>query len=140
MGRRGNPEDGSVLLHIRQSKTDQEAKGTVLYIGWEATEALVMIMPEGMAVVDPSTPVFGLSASQIGRRVKAACQAAGLGDGFSGHSGPGGHGSGPGRCGGGAARAHAGRPVANLPDAGAVHGAPGGWSGRSGQVLPEEGG
>ena len=31
--------------------------------------------------------MFGLSESQIGRRVKAACQAAGLGDGFTGHSG-----------------------------------------------------
>ena len=31
--------------------------------------------------------VFGLSASQIHRRLKAAAQAAGLGDGFSGHSG-----------------------------------------------------
>ena len=38
-------------------------------------------------MVDPSTPVFGLSESQIGRRVKAAAQAAGLGEGFTGHSG-----------------------------------------------------
>ena len=38
-------------------------------------------------MVDPSTPVFGLSASQIGRRVNAAAKAAGLGDGFTGHSG-----------------------------------------------------
>ena len=80
-------EDGSALLHVRRSKTDQEAEGAVQYIGWEATEALVAIMPEGLGVVDPSTPVFGLSESQIGRRVKAACQAAGLGDGFTGHSG-----------------------------------------------------
>ena len=35
-------------------------------------------MPAGMVGVVQSTPVFGLSASQIGRRVKAACQAAGL--------------------------------------------------------------
>ena len=41
----------------------------------------------GVAVVDPSTPVFGLSASQIGRRVNAAAKAPGLGDGFTGHSG-----------------------------------------------------
>ena len=45
------------------------------------------IMPEGFAVVDPSTPVFGLSASQIGRRVNAAAKAVGLGEGFTGHSG-----------------------------------------------------
>ena len=32
-------------------------------------------------------PVFGLSSSQIGRRVSAAAKAAGLGEGFTGHSG-----------------------------------------------------
>ena len=37
--------------------------------------------------MDPSTPVFGLSASQICRRVNAAAKAAGLGDGFTGQSG-----------------------------------------------------
>ena len=31
--------------------------------------------------------VFGLSSSQVGRRVTAAARAAGLGDGFTGHSG-----------------------------------------------------
>ena len=30
-------------------------------------------------MVDPATPVFGLSVSQIGRRVKATAKAAGLG-------------------------------------------------------------
>ncbi len=69
-------EDGSARLHVRRSKTYPEAAA-----------ALVAIMPEGFAVVDPSTPVFGLSASQIGRRVNAAAKAAGLGEGFTGHSG-----------------------------------------------------
>ena len=41
----------------------------------------------GSRWLDPSTPIFGLSASQIGRRVNAAAKAAGLGDGFTGHSG-----------------------------------------------------
>ena len=36
---------------------------------------------------DPATLVFGLSASQIGRRVKAAANAAKLGEAFTGHSG-----------------------------------------------------
>ena len=40
-----------------------------------------------VTVVDPSTSVFGLSASQIGRRVNAAAKAAGLGEGYTGHSG-----------------------------------------------------
>ena len=44
-------------------------------------------MPEDAAVVDPVTLVFELSASQIGRRVNAAAKAAGLGEGFTGHSG-----------------------------------------------------
>ena len=67
-------EDGSARLHVRKSKTDPEAEGAVLYIGPYAAAALVAIIPEGFAVVDPSTPVFGLSASQIGRRVNAAGQ------------------------------------------------------------------
>ena len=80
-------EDGSARIHVLRSKTDPEAEGAVLYIGPDAAAALVTIMPEGFAVVDPSTPVFGLSASQIGRRVNAAAKAAGLGEGFTGHSG-----------------------------------------------------
>ena len=44
-------------------------------------------MPEDAAVEDPAAPVFGLSTSQIGRRVNAAAKAAGLGEGFTGHSG-----------------------------------------------------
>ena len=84
-------EDGSARLHVRGSKTDPEAEGVVLYIGQAATQALQAIMPEDTAVVDPAAPVFGLSASQIGRRIdaaaKAAGKAAGLGEGFTGHSG-----------------------------------------------------
>jgi len=80
-------DDGSGRLHVRQSKTDLEADGAALYIGTEASVALMAIMPEGFAVVDPSTPVFGLSESQIGRRVNAAARAAGLGEGFTGRSG-----------------------------------------------------
>ena len=79
-------EDGTALLHVRRSKTDPEAEGVVLYIGQEAALALQSIIPEDAAVVDPAAPVFGLSASQIGRRVTAAAKAAGLGEGFTGHS------------------------------------------------------
>ena len=80
-------EDGSARLHVRRSKTDPEAEGVVLYIGQEATQALQAIMPEDTAVVDPARRVFELSASQIGRRIDAAAKAAGLGEGFTGHSG-----------------------------------------------------
>ena len=80
-------EDGSARLHVRRSKTDPEAEGVVLYIGQEATQALQAIMPEDTAGVDPARRVFELSASQIGRRIDAAAKAAGLGEGFTGHSG-----------------------------------------------------
>ena len=80
-------EDGAALLHVRRSKTDPEAEGVVLYIGQAASQALQAIMPEDVAVEGAATPVFGLSASQIGRRVKAAVKAASLGEGFTGHSG-----------------------------------------------------
>ena len=38
------------------------------------------------AVIDLVTRVFGLSVTQIGRRIKAATKVAGLGEGFTGHS------------------------------------------------------
>ena len=79
-------DDGAALLHIPRSKTDQEAEGAVLYIGRAAAEALRAIILEE-PVLDPKTPVFGLSARQIGRRSQAEARAAGLGEGFTGHSG-----------------------------------------------------
>lgn len=45
------------------------------------------IMPWESAVVDSSTPVFGLSANQTSRRVRTVCRAVRLGDCFTGHSG-----------------------------------------------------
>ena len=59
----------------------------VVYIGQTAALALQAILPEDAAVVDPTAAVFGLSASQIGRRIDAAAKVAGLGEGFTGHSG-----------------------------------------------------
>lgn len=79
-------DDGAALLHIPRSKTDQESEGTVLYIVRAAAEALPAIIPEG-ELFEPNIPVFGLSARQIGWRVDAAAKAAGLGEGFTGHSG-----------------------------------------------------
>ena len=77
--------DGSGRLNIARSKTDQAAGGATLYLGPAAVEALLAIRPEE-AVTDPAGSVFGLSASQISRRIKAADRMAGLGDGFSAHS------------------------------------------------------
>ena len=77
--------DGSGRLTIARSKTDQAAGGATLYLGPAAVEALLAIRPEA-AVTDPAGSVFGLSANQISRRIKAAGRMAGLGDGFSAHS------------------------------------------------------
>ena len=79
-------DDGSALLQVRRSKTDPTAEGVVLYIGREAAQALMAIRP-AQQLLDASKPVFGLSPRQIGRRVQAAARAAGLGEGFTGHSG-----------------------------------------------------
>ena len=60
-----------------------EGEGAVVAITSRAMQDLDAIRQGANA----SAPVFGLSASQIHRRLKAAAKAAGLGDGFSGHSG-----------------------------------------------------
>ena len=77
-------ENAGSTIRLKRSKTDQEAEGTTLYIGRQTADSLRAIRPEGET---PQSPVFGLTAQQIGKRVKAAAQAAGLGDGFTGHSG-----------------------------------------------------
>ena len=75
--------DGSGRLTIRHSKTDREGEGAVVAITARAMADLEAVR-EGAG---EDTPVFGLSAQQISRRIRAAAMAAGLGDGFSGHSG-----------------------------------------------------
>lgn len=75
--------DGSGRVHIRRGKTDQEARGAVVYIGKQAWNALGKIRNGA----SDDAPVFGLSASQISRRIAAAAKQAGLDGNFSGHSG-----------------------------------------------------
>ena len=79
-------DDGSGRITVVRSKTDAEAEGAVVAITPAAMEALDAIRP---AVVGGGQKVFGLSESQIARRVKAIAKAAGLPDWefFSGHSG-----------------------------------------------------
>ena len=79
-------DDGAALITLRRSKTDQEAEGVVLYVGREAAQALLAIRPAAERL-DPREPVFGMTARHIGNRIKAAAMAAGLGEGFTGHSG-----------------------------------------------------
>ena len=79
-------DDGSGRITVVRSKTDVEAQGAVVAITPTAMKALDAIRPEG---VGSEVKVFGLSESQIARRVKVIAKAAGLIDWefFSGHSG-----------------------------------------------------
>ena len=60
-------DDGSGRITVVRSKTDVEAQGAVVAITPAAMGALDAIRPAG---VDGSQKVFGLSESQIARRVK----------------------------------------------------------------------
>ena len=79
-------DDGSGRITVVRSKTDAEAQGAVVAITPAAMNALFAIRPAG---VSGDEKVFGLSESQIARRVKAIAKAAGLDNWefFSGHSG-----------------------------------------------------
>ena len=79
-------DDGSGRITVIRSKTDVEAQGAVVAITPAAMKALDAIRPAGVV---GEVRVFGLSESQIARRVKVIAKAAGLADweSFSGHSG-----------------------------------------------------
>ena len=74
--------DGSARLTVGRSKTS--VTPVVLYVGAEAAAALRRIRPAGPG---GNEPVFGLrSGRAISNRLAAMAKAAGLGEGFSGHS------------------------------------------------------
>ena len=74
--------DGSARVTVRRSKTS--AVPVLLYVGPEAAAALRRIRP---ANPSPDDRVFGLRTGRaISERVAAMARAAGLGEGFSGHS------------------------------------------------------
>ena len=79
-------DDGSGRITVIRSKTDAEAQGAVVAITPAAMHALEAIRPAG---VGGEVKMFGLSESQIARRVKVIAKSAGLADweSFSGHSG-----------------------------------------------------
>ena len=79
-------DDSSGRITVVRSKTNVEAQGAVVAITLAAMDALSAVGPAG---VGGDEKVFGLSESQIARRVKAIARAAGLADWkfFSGHSG-----------------------------------------------------
>ena len=72
------------MATVRRSKTDVESQGQAVYLGEAAMTALAALPP---ADVDGAAPIFGLSVRQLNRRIQAMARAAGLGEGFSDHSG-----------------------------------------------------
>ena len=74
--------DGSARVIIKRSKTSNTS--AVLYVGPQATEDLRRIRPEQAS---PRARVFELRCGRsISNRIAAMTRAAGLGEGFSGHS------------------------------------------------------
>ena len=75
--------DGSGRLVIRKSKTDATGEGAVVAITSNAMRDLERIRRDA----GDADRVFAMSERTIARRIASAAKAAGLGDGFSGHSG-----------------------------------------------------
>ena len=74
--------DGTGRLTVQKGKNQPEPQTVAVT---EATaRALREVQPSD---ADPVAPVFGLTGEALANRVRAAARAAGLGDGFSGHSG-----------------------------------------------------
>ena len=75
-------DDGGALVRVRHSKTSDNAAS--LYIRRTAAQALREITPEHP---DPQARVFGLRRSEtVAWIIQRETEAAGLGEGFSGHS------------------------------------------------------
>ena len=75
-------EDGTGRLLIRRSKTDPDGEGAIAFLS-STTMGYFGPFRSGRSEEDS---VFGLDRNSIARRIKEAAKAAGLGDGFSGHS------------------------------------------------------
>ena len=80
-------ETGAGLVYVERSKTDQAGEGAYVAITPETLTALKQLRQDSGVMTDADAPVFGLAISQISRRVDSMARAAGLGDGYSGHSG-----------------------------------------------------
>ena len=80
-------ETSAGLVYIERSKTDQAGEGAYVVITPETLTALKQLRQDSGMMSDADAPVFGLAISQISRRVDSMAQAAGLGEGYSSHSG-----------------------------------------------------
>ena len=76
--------DGTGRLTVRRSKTDQTSEGKMLYLSAASMADLEAVRPDGND--HGHRAVFGLSSSQIGRRIARSCEAAGFPGAYSGHS------------------------------------------------------
>ena len=74
--------DGTGRLTIQKGKNQVEP--ATVAVTAATARALRDIRPDD---VDLAAPVFGLTGEALANRVRAAARAAGLGDGFTGHSG-----------------------------------------------------
>ena len=81
----GSRPNGRGRLRVARANTGQEDRDAGPRLGKDTAAALLDIPPPE-AKIAPSASVFGLSASQINRRIKPAA-AAGLGQGYRDHSG-----------------------------------------------------
>ena len=75
-------DDGTGRLTVQKGKNQVEP--TTVAVTVATARALREILPKD---ADPAAPVFGLTGEALANRVRAAARAAGLGDGFTGHSG-----------------------------------------------------
>ena len=77
-------EDGSGIAIIRFAKGDQEGAGAAQLLSPRTMQALEAIRPENAS---PADRIFGLKdMTSIYKRIRKAALAAGLSDGYSGHS------------------------------------------------------
>ena len=74
--------DGTGRLLIRRSKTDAEGEGAIAFVSTPTMATLQLIRNDA----DETERIFGLRPNQLSQRIKKTARAAGLGDGFSGHS------------------------------------------------------
>ena len=79
-------EDRAGLVYTERSKTDQVGEGAYVVVTPNTLIALKQLRRDTEMWSDDDL-VFGLSMSQISRRVDSMARAAGLGEGYTGHSG-----------------------------------------------------
>ena len=81
--------DGSATLRIRLSKSDQQGEGAEVWLSPATVSALKRLRDvQGSAAETAGSRIVGsVSARTVARRLSAAYAAAGLGSGYSGHSG-----------------------------------------------------